>query len=146
MGYYVNILESNFTIKKYNYEDAYNAVCELNRCDDLKRGGRYGGSPTVKPADSKSVSNNPDKWYSWMDWNYDETCNNLAEVLEMLGFEVDETEYGIEILSYDNKSGQEDIFLNALAPYVVPDSYIRWQGEDGELWSDVFQDGKMLPE
>lgn len=144
MGYYVNIVESNCVIKKNNFDAAYNAVCELNRHDNLKCGGQYGENLPVKPADSKSVSNSPHKWFSWMDWNYDETCANLVEVLDMLGFDVYETDDAIEITGYDNKSGQEDIFLEALAPYIENGSYIHWSGEDDYKWSNIFENGKMI--
>lgn len=84
MGYYVRIEEtaSNFKIKKENFERGYEIVCDLNRHDYLKHGGNFGGDPTPKPAESKSCASNPDKWFSWMPWNYDELCGNLVEVLE----------------------------------------------------------------
>ena len=87
MGYYVRIEEtaSNFKIKKENFEHGYEIVCDLNRHDYLKHGGKFGGDPTPKPADSKSCAGNPDVWFSWMPWNYDELCGNLVEVLEMVG-------------------------------------------------------------
>lgn len=143
MGYYVKIIRNDFSIKKERGEEAYRAVCELNRYDDRKRGGRWGGNPSEKPADSKSVSSNPDKWFSWMPWNYDETCKNLAEVLEALGFGIEETEAEIRILDYDSKAGQEDLFLEALAPYVEPGSYLLWLGEDRCIWKQEFEDGRM---
>ena len=68
MGYYVRIEEtaSNFKIKKENFERGYEIVCDLNRHDYLKHGGKFGGDPTPKPADSKSCAGNPDVWFSWM--------------------------------------------------------------------------------
>lgn len=47
-------------------------------------------------------------------------------------------------LAYDNKSGQEELFLNAIAPLVKEGSYIGWQGEDGEMWVNVFKGGVMV--
>lgn len=145
MGYYVNIVDCNFTMKKENYDKAYKAVCELNssRYNDIKRGGRWSDEPAVKPGYSKSVSSNPDKWYSWMAWNYDEICNNIIEVLEMLGFDVLGNESGIFDLCYDGKTGQEDIFFNALAPYIENGSYILWRGEDNDMYVWEFEDGEM---
>lgn len=48
MGYYVRIEEtaSNFKIKKENFERGYEIVCDLNRHDYLKHGGKFGGDPT----------------------------------------------------------------------------------------------------
>ena len=56
MGYYVRIEEtaSNFKIKKENFERGYEIVCDLNRHDYLKHGGKFSGDPTPKPADSVS--------------------------------------------------------------------------------------------
>lgn len=144
MSYYVETIESNFVLKSENYDKAYQAVCELNRNDDAKQGGCYGGEPAMKPVNSNSVSNNPNKWYSWMQWNYDETCNNIIEVLEMLGFDVCANENAIDGLYYDNKMGQEDIFFDAIAPYVESGSYIVWCGEDRTMWVWAFEDGKMI--
>ena len=48
MGYYVRIEEtaSNFKIKKENFERGYEIVCDLNRHDYLKHGGKFSGDPT----------------------------------------------------------------------------------------------------
>ncbi len=141
MGYYVRIEEtaSNFKIKKENFERGYEIVCDLNRHDYLKHGGKFGGDPTPKPADSKSCAGNPDVWFSWMPWNYDELCGNLVEVLEMVGFGVEFDDAGnISGLSYDDKTGCEETFLNALKPVIEEGSYLTWVGEEGGEWGMVF--------
>lgn len=139
MGYYVKIIESDFTIKKEDFYRGYEIVCNLNSRDDLKTGGRYGGDPTPKPADSKSCSCNPDKWFAWMPWNYDEICNSLPEILEMLGFEVDYNDGGdITGLAYADKMGNEDVFLDALRPIIKGASCIVWEGEDDDRWATRF--------
>ena len=141
MGYYVRIEEtaSKFKIMKENFERGYEIVCDLNRRDDLKRGGKFGGDPTPKPADSKSCAGNPDVWFSWMPWNYDELCGNLVEVLEMVGFGVEFDDAGnISGLSYDAKTGCEETFLNALKPVIEKGSHLTWVGEYGEERGIVF--------
>lgn len=141
MGCYVKIIKSDFTIKKEDFDRAYEIVCNLNRRDDLKTGGAYGGTPTPKPADSKSCSCNPDRWFAWMPWNYDETCNSLPEVLEEIGFGfgIDYNDDGdIVGLTYDGKTGDEDVFLDALRPIIKEGSYIVWEGEEGEEWATRF--------
>ena len=139
MGYYVKIIDSDITIKKKDFDRGYEIVCNLNSRDDLKRGGAYGGNPTPKPAESKSCANNPDKWFSWMPWNYDEVCNSLPEVLEMLGFWFDYNDDGdITGLCYNDKTGAEDVFLDALRPIIKEGSYIVWEGEDGDEWVTRF--------
>ena len=89
MGYHVQIVYSDFTIRKEDFDRGFQIVCDLNARDDLKGGGKFGGDPTPKPADSKSCASSPDKWFSWMLWNYDEVCDSLPKVLEELGFGID---------------------------------------------------------
>ena len=148
MGYYVRIEEtaSNFKIKKENFERGYEIVCDLNRHDYLKHGGKFGGDPTPKPADSKSCAGNPDVWFSWMPWNYDELCGNLVEVLEMVGFGVEFDDAGnISGLSYDDKTGCEETFLNALKPVIEEGSYLTWVGEEGGEWfSSLSRKGRPI--
>lgn len=139
MGYYVKIVASDFTIKKEDFDRGYEIACKLNSRDNLKTGGAYGGKPTPKPAQSKSCASNPDKWFSWMPWNYDEVCGSLTEVLEMLGFEMDYNGDGdITGLSYADKTGAEDVFLDALRPVIKKGSYIIWEGEDDDEWVTRF--------
>lgn len=146
LGYYVNTINSNVKIRKSYYDGvAFDAVCELNAHDDLKRGGSFPGNEE-RPSDSKSAGN-PNKWFSWMEWNYDETCSNLTEVLEMLGFEVWKIGYDDDFyylgLGYDNKSGQEELFFKTLAKYIEDGSYIEWRGEDDYMYRWDFDDGVL---
>lgn len=136
MGYHVRIVDCDFTIPTENFAEAYKALCELNNHNELKRGGR---SPCVaKDGPHDGV------WFSWMDWNYPEKCNGLVEVLEHVGFDVGyDEERGITYLDYDAKMGNEDVFLNALAPFVNDGSYIEWEGEEDEVWKHVYSNGKM---
>lgn len=148
MGYYVETIQSEFHLPLENFDAAYKALCELNSdAHENQKTGGHMSSPELqyqKPEDSTSVSNNPNKWYAWMDWNYDETCPDLIAILTALGFAVDTDDTGIFFISYDYaKSGAEDIFLEALAPYVTPNSFIVWRGEEGEVWVDAF-DGKTM--
>lgn len=139
MGYYVQIVYSDFTIRKEDFDRGFQIVCDLNSRDDLKHGGAYGGKPTPKPAGSKSCASSPDKWFSWMPWNYDEICKSLPEILRMLGFEVDYNGDGDIIgLSYADKTGAEDVFLDALRPVIKKGSYIIWEGEDDDEWVTRF--------
>lgn len=138
MGYYVHAITSTAEIPACNLDAAYAVLCELNAHNDLKIGGHY-GTPTERPADSKSVSTDPDRWFSWMPWNYDELCHNAAEVLDLLGFYTDYTPDGsLKFYEYDQKTGQEELFIRSIAHLVRPGTYIRWIGEDDELWEWVF--------
>lgn len=146
MGYFVSTTGIDFTIPKENLDNAYRAMCELNKDDSEKMGGAFGNLEIINQdiTGSNSVSTNPNKWFSWMPWNYDEVCKNAAEIFFELGFEVAENEDGsLSLLWYDCKSGQEELFLETVAPYVKPGSYIDWRGEDGSLYRYEF-DGETM--
>lgn len=137
MGYYVETIEVNFTIPSSNLDDAYKAMCELNQHNELKSGGRHPSEDKDGPHDGV--------WFSWMHWNYDEVYETAKEILEALGFELYEDENGdLSISYYNSKIGNENHFLNAIAPYVADSSYIEWRGEDGSMWRSFFTDGKMV--
>jgi len=143
MGYYVNISESSLLIKKENFESCYEAMCDLNNNNSIKNGGAYG-------VDIQYVEGNKwdkNKWFSWMDWNYPETCKTFIDILEKLGFEYfkfDEQGNLVE-LNYGSKIGQEQLFFEAIAPYIGKGSYINWVGEDNLMWQWYFN-GKELIE
>jgi hypothetical protein len=130
MGYYINIVNSTAKIKKENFDKAYKVACDLNKRDDLKSGGSW--------ANGKCVS----KHFSWMDENYPETCKNIKEIIEALGFGTRIDEKGDLIIeSYDDKTGDEEKFLEALAPFI--EGEIHWSGEESEHWLITFKKGKL---
>ena len=70
---------------------------------------------------------------------FNSACDNLIEVLELLDFGVEYDDAGnISGLSYDDKTGCEKTFLNALKPVIEEGSYLVWVGEEGEVWEMVF--------
>lgn len=148
MGYYVTIEKTNFTINKDKFDDCYKAMCKLNERDDLKNGGSWGGekisSDDPRP---EGLNYHPAKWFSWMDPNYPEKCKTFVEILEELGFTdlwFHPTNGDLIGLSYDNKTGNELDFFNVIAPFVEPNSYINWRGEDGEQWQWFFDGEKLI--
>ena len=72
------------------------------------------------------------------------TLTDTKAVFAELGFEVSDNEDGDLLIScYDNKSGQEDVFFAAAAPFIEDDEY-EWTGEDGTFWLWKFEDGRMF--
>lgn len=70
---------------------------------------------------------------------FNSSCGSLVEVLELLDFGVEYDDAGnISGLSYDDKLGCEETFLNALKPVIEEGSYLTWVGEEGEVWEMVF--------
>ena len=106
MGYYTKITDSTLTIPADNLEPAYQAMCKLNWNNSIKNGGRYPKNP-----DADDSAPRDDKWFSWMDWNYHETCSDAKSILEALGFETELTDDGLVIFGYDSKTGNEDVFI-----------------------------------
>lgn len=121
MGYYVKITNSTAVIPNNNRAEVLRLWKLLNHpmFNDQKRGGRYEGGQKVK------------HWYSWMSDDYDQTCNTVEDVLDMLGFEHDLSEDGgVSISGYERKTGQENFFFNTVAHLVNGEMY--WEGENGE--------------
>ena len=130
MGYYVNTEDINIIVSKDLLEPAYKAVLAMNEDDNLKRGGSYGSERKF--------------WFSWMPEDLS-TLTDLKAVMENLGFETYYTDAGnLSLGHYDSKTGQEDLFLDAIAPFVQEGSYAIWKGEDNSFYKWEFNDGKML--
>ena len=140
MGYYVTA-DGEITVPAANVEAAYRAVCALNARHELKNGGQWPANET-KPADSRS-NGDPNKWFSWMAWHYDDTCATLTEVFTEVGFDTVTADNGDVIIGYfDSKTGNEGDFLDAVAPYAAPGVGHYWRGENGEQWRDTYENGK----
>jgi hypothetical protein len=100
--------------------------------DEAKNGGSYA------PGSGKTAS-----WFSWMPADLT-TLPDTAAVFSELGFEVNDDENGDLLIScYDNKTGQEEVFFAAAAPFIEDGEY-EWQGEDGAFWKWSFVGGKMF--
>lgn len=145
MGYYTTVTDIDFSIPAENLDDAYKAMCELNARDDLKTGGIFGpNTNTTKPAGSRSVSNSPHRNFAWMPWNYDEEYDSAQEIFNALGFDAYIEHNGeLRLTGYDDKSGSEEHFLEAVAPFVTKDSFIEWCGEDNHMYRFEF-DGETM--
>ena len=145
MGYYVTIEDSNLVIPADKVADAYELLCALNADNTIKGGWRGDWR-------NNEHDNGPDErvWFSWMPWNYPEVYSSTEEILDALGFEFETIDAGILIYGYDNKTGDEEHFLAALAPVVVSTddrpAQIVWRGEDSTVWRQILIDGAMVTE
>jgi hypothetical protein len=132
MGYYVNG-NGELRIKAENLNKAYEALMALQDAPDkAKRGGSSGGSEA------------PRFWYSWMPEDL-RTLPDTQAVFAELGFEtrIEEPTGDLIINCYDSKTGQEEVFFAAAAPFIESGDY-EWTGEDGDFWAWEFEDGKMF--
>lgn len=122
MGYFVETAEIDFSIPAENLDAAYEAMCKLNERDDLKRGGVWGGKDEdyAKPAGSTSLASSARKNFSWMDWNYDETCATAQEIFEQLGFDTDVDEEGnLRVLFTITRLVRRNCFLKHVLPMLL---------------------------
>lgn len=134
MGYYVETTSVDFRIPAKNIPAAFEALRALNapEFDGNKRGGSW------------SAGKQQAKWYSWMPEDYHLTVKSVKDVFDLLGFEGSiEDGLGFKLGTYDNKTGQESVFLAAVAPFAQPGK-ISWRGEEGSTWSNLFEPGKMM--
>lgn len=134
MGYYITLTDSTFGIPQENWDAAFAALEELNKHDELKLGG-----------------SSEEKWFAWMSPTFPEDAraeykerklpHPLVHVFQELGFDWEiggEGDDELLLTAYDKKSGNEEDFLAAVAPFVRPGSTMEWRGEDGEMWQDTF--------
>lgn len=132
MGYYVSG-NGALRIKSENLGKAYEALMALQDAPTkAKRGGSSGGDKA------------PRFWYSWMPEDL-RTLADTTAVFAELGFEtrIEEPTGDLIISCYDNKSGQEDVFVAAAAPFIEDGEY-EWTGEDNDFWMWKFEDGRMF--
>jgi hypothetical protein len=140
MGYYVQIRNADFIIP--DTEGVLNALRELNKRDDLKRGGVCTGGEMTE------------RWFSWMPAGWEDS-ESVADIFgpNGLGFEVhyysdmeldEKIHKYVRLDSYDNKSGQEELFLAAVAQFVRPGSFVEWVGEDSTMWRDYVGIDRLL--
>jgi len=145
MGYYVTIEDSNLVIPADKVADAYELLCALNADNTIKGGWRGDWR-------DNEHDNGPDErvWFSWMPWNYPELYATTEQILDVLGFEFSSDDNGIAIFGYDNKIGDEEHFIAALAPILTSaddrPAQIVWRGEDGIVWRQIAIDGAMVIE
>lgn len=126
MGYYVRIEEVDWEIKET--PEALATIREMpKKYKAIQRGG----------------SSNGEKWFSWMNDTEIETAETVESVFNQLGFETQKTDDGFEIIGYDSKTGQEDLFLAVMAPFTVQGSTIEWVGEDSSIWRHHINNGRM---
>lgn len=142
MGYYTSTYRTNIFLDKKHFDAVYKKMCELNDFHDLKRGGSFGSNND--PVETDRYPRN--KWFSWMDYNYPETCRDMKAILIQLGFSLEFDENGNLIgLDYYDKTGAEDYFISCFAGFVDDGNYIEWKGEENEdYYRFIFRDGKML--
>jgi hypothetical protein len=126
VGYYVDLVDADFTIPER--EDVLEALREMPiKYRSLMRGG-----------------SSTEKWFSWMNNEDIEKAESARSIFDALGFDC--VDYGngtFGLTGYNNKTGQEDLFMAVVAPFLEDGSFTQWRGEDGELWRYTVSGGKL---
>jgi hypothetical protein len=150
MGYYVETTEMYAVIPADRMDDAYRRLCALNHSPTAdKHGGAIQGGKIVS------------SYFSWMEADYDEKYKDAVEILNQVGFTDTYTDENGDLVlgGYNNKTGDEDQFINSISPCFTEDSFINWRGEDAEMYrwelgnasimvkeaSVVWSDGSAMP-
>jgi hypothetical protein len=136
MGYNVQIISADAVIYRGDESKCLEALADLQERTYLYGAGDH---------------------FSWMPTDFIEECGDLETILEYLGFEeVTEDPRWFKLESYDNKRGQEHLFLTWLAPWIRRGGYgaddqqkdwaetpwIEWLGEDGARYRWEFPAGE----
>lgn len=143
MGYCMNMQDSSFYIPKASFSDALAAIKGVMNNSDKMHGASYeGGKETCR-------------WYSWVNTDAVLAAETLQEAMCVWRWKPYVSDSGdIEGISFfGEKSGQDEVFFRAIAPFVKSDSYICMHGEDGAHWRWYFdgfrcleQNGKVVYE
>lgn len=142
MSVYAFIKSSNVIVKEEKQQAALEAVKSMNSDHTNKIVGRPGEEE--RPENSKSVSDDANYWFRWLEWNYDELVDSLEEFLDKLDFGTEKTENGdLVIDDYANKTGDEELFFRVLAPFIESGSYIEWETDYNSKYRWDF-DGKEM--
>ena len=88
-------------------------------------------------------SSNGESWFSWVNDSDFETATTCQQIIEAFGFETSESQGVVSIDGYSNKTGQEDVLLAVLAPFVAEGAEMEWSGEEGERWLYLVRGGKL---
>lgn len=129
MGYYMEQVGSNFTIKKENIQKAWDSLVELFKIE------------------KKSIHDSSGYHYSWIDTESVLNARTFEEAMSESRWDVETNPLDGDIIDIyfngEKYGGDETIILSSIAPYVENDSYIIMQGEEGERWKWKFINGKI---
>lgn len=122
MGYCITVTDNQLKINKENFQNCVNAIISLH------------GQETYQDH------------FSWVDRNFYQ-LNSLKDILNAWRWEPLYDESGnIQQLEFTGeKLGDDELLFKTLAPFIEPDSFINFRGEDNYHWQYAF-DGKTMKE
>lgn len=134
MGYYVSVVDGQFVIPADKTDAALAALKDLNgpRYDEYKVGGFSDADPLHFP---------------WMDHDWADKVDHLADAVWLLGFEPENMLDGSVGVRLFSSKWREHIplFLSVLAPFIPEGSYLTFSGEEaGDMWRYVIEGGAIV--
>ena len=145
MGYYISTPDTHFSVRTADLPKFFDLVTELMKDETVERLGN--GCSYVNKEKTAS-------WYSWVDTKRVRDAietKDIERVFEGWGYELrflcDHdciSYYRLVIRNGHAKIGDEDKFFAAIAPVVVDGSYLDCEGEDGEEWRWMWENGKFF--
>jgi hypothetical protein len=123
---------SKFFIAQVNQARALEAALELCNHPEMMRGGSWRGETRLSAC------------FSWVDMDKFKAAENLVKAIKCWGWEPSvDAEGNITGINFAReKSGQENLLFDAIAPFVQDGSYIEMSGEDDVMWRWVFKGGE----
>lgn len=137
MGYYVELTDVNFRIKKENNTDK-DIVAKIKEqlLNDMKVVGSGGTYETGK----EPIIN-----YAWVDTEEIIRAKSIADLLNAFGYNPECDDENIISLWHGNeKIGNEKHLFKVISPYIEDGSYLSYCGEDMSLWQWSFDKGIMI--
>lgn len=159
MGYWV-YMDVDIVIPEDKVDGCLAAINEMFTDENLLKnasGGCFGGEHTGPVTEYR--------WYSWVEsppnvsWaehfkatHIDKVdvppkrgFKTLIEAFKAWRYEAEGTpEGGVRVVSFiGEKLGDDELMLKTIAPFVAKHSIIYVKGEDGCVWTYVFEDGYM---
>lgn len=134
MGYCITQSCSEFFIPKENIPDLIKAIRSLSGKDyeDQRRGGSYISGGTKNQS-----------WFSWVDMSF-VNSNDIQDIFDCWRWNVElDDEGNIDVILFrGEKSGEDKLLFDTIAPFVKTGSFIEMTGEDGYCWRWLFKDSK----
>lgn len=127
MGYYISVDFVSITIKKEKFVDALQAIKSLAGKETI----HDGGGAHFAWVDNKFTQRDC-LHEALKDWRWESEYNDDGDI------------DGIYFLG--EKQGDDLLLFNAIAPFIEPNSYIRFRGEDGAQWEWSFDGVKLTVE
>ena len=129
MGYCMTIMGDDFIIKRDQHAGALAAIKAL--------------------AGDETITDSSGKHYRWTDTQEFLKATSLKDAMAAWRWHIEDSSIlSGDIIGIDfwgEKMGDDIILFKAIAPYVVKNSYIQMNGEDGCIWRWVF-DGTTCKE